>query len=48
MPLMKEESKEIIELLNKIPDNSLQILFGDSIRFKNWLKNHKVTDKVSI
>ena len=48
MSLFKENPNKILNLLNEISDERRQILFGDSERFKNWLKKHEITDKVSI
>ena len=37
--------KEMINLLNKLSDERLKILFGDSENLKHWLniKDHKVS-----
>ena len=48
MPLFKNNSKNIIELLNEISNPRRQILFGDSPRFRNWFKEQEIDDEVSI
>ena len=39
---------QILDILNKLPDERCQILFGDSVRFGCWLNDQGVNENVSI
>jgi hypothetical protein len=36
----------VMKLLHKLNNERRKILFGDTLRFKDWLKEQKVADKV--
>ena len=48
MPKFRDNSSDIINSLNCLTKDQLKVLFGDAERFKNWLKNKKIEDNVSI
>ena len=48
MPIFRDNSDEIINSLNYLTNDQLRVLFGNTDKFKNWLKNKKIEDIVSI
>ena len=48
MPKFDDNSDEIINLLNYLTNDQLRVLFGNTEKFKNWLKNKGIEDIVSI
>ena len=46
--MFNDISSNIIDSLNDLTRDQLKVLFGDAERFKNWLKNKKIEDNVSI
>ena len=48
MSIFREKPEEILNLLKEFNRNRRRVLFGDAERFKNWLKNLEVKDKVII
>jgi hypothetical protein len=48
MPMLSDNSKEIIRLLNFFTIDQLRVLFGNAEKFKDWLKNKEIEDTVSI
>lgn len=47
MPQFENLAEQIFEILNEIGYEHCVILFGNSVKFESWLKNHKVEDSVS-
>ena len=39
---------QILDILNELSDERRQILFGDSVRFSDWLKLQGIKEDVSI
>jgi hypothetical protein len=48
MPMFSDNSDEIINSLNCLTNDQLRVLFGNTKKFKNWLKNKEIEDIVSI
>ena len=48
MPFLKEIIYEIFDILNELRYKWLQVVFGDTVGFINWLIDLKVKDKVNI
>jgi hypothetical protein len=48
MPLFKENSDSILTFLTELSDARRRVLFGDSERFKRWLKDNEIDDIVRI
>jgi hypothetical protein len=48
MPLFKENSDSILTFLTELSDERRRVLFGDSERFKRWLKDNEIDDIVRI
>ena len=48
MPFLKEIIYEIFDILNELRYERLQVVFGDTVGFINWLIDLEVEDKVNI
>jgi len=48
MPFLKEIIYEIFDILNELKYEQLQVVFGDTVSFTNWLIDFKVENKVNI
>ena len=48
MPMFEKISDDIITSLSYLTKDQLRILFGNTEKFKNWLKNKEIKDTVSI
>jgi len=47
MPFVNEPVKdEIVKILNSLSELQCKILFGESEKFRKWLNENKVKDKV--
>ena len=48
MLFLKEIIYEIFDILNELRYEWLQIVFGDTVSFTNWLIDFEIEDKVNI
>jgi len=48
MPILKDQTKEIINHLAQLNHDQHRVLFGDAKRFRNWLINKGIEDDVSV